>query len=690
LQQSEFDRLKLDLKKAAAAVSINVVGEDLVKNEAQANLAISLLKVFGSRSEGFLYIEPSTARSTTKPADVVLCTQTTGLVVFECKGWSPSFVERVQAGMVFRRTKGIVRGENPVDQVRSTMFDIKNSVERRSKGSIPLFLYFVALPNFPRSEWIAKGFSEDFPASELLLKEDLEPKQLMQRLLAAVKKATRNVGRTKGATVEEIKLSREAFGDSSLLQTDRMRSPSPENSLGWLIAEYDRSDKDLSEEQRQLSDLDVSGFPRVVRGVAGSGKSIVLANQAGRFLAASAQSDLFEAPQRKIAIVCFNQAFTAHLKNKVARSYRSRTLHALPESTFIGHLNGLFYKISKQIAEFRYISLKSGSSSEDRALQYLTQIKTILESKTQAAEDLLFDAIFIDEGQDLHPYEIEALHLLVKVNPETNERPLIIFYDDSQNVYARPRPIWKQLGIDVSRGNRARVMKECFRNTREIVTFAFNILLGSQAANPALVSMREFAGLAELRQSNLVEESDGLFQVKFAEREGERPKFEIFNSREEEMNHLRFQLDQLLTKEHVDATDILILTLKKELCHKIAAALEDLKDTGKVEGFVLPASRENGDKDKNIFMERHITVSTVKSAKGYEAHIVFLAGVEVFPSSSEGRAEFYVGATRAKLSLTVTGVRSSEVLSESGILLPELERLQERFESDALKATKQT
>lgn len=47
--------------------------------------------------------------------------------------------------------------------------------------------------------------------------------------------------------------------------------------------------------------------------------------------------------------------------------------------------------------------------------------------------------------------------------------------------YAKKRPRWKDIGIDVQRGDRARVMKDCFRNTREIVELGFNVLVGTQA-----------------------------------------------------------------------------------------------------------------------------------------------------------------------------------------------------------------
>lgn len=53
-----------------------------------------------------------------------------------------------------------------------------------------------------------------------------------------------------------------------------------------------------------------------------------------------------------------------------------------------------------------------------------------------------------------------------------------------------------------------------------------------------------------------------------------------------------------------------------------------------------------------------LTASTVASAKGYDAPVVFLLAVDMLRGdNTNDRARFYVGATRAKLHLVVTGVR---------------------------------
>ena len=49
-----------------------------------------------------------------------------------------------------------------------------------------------------------------------------------------------------------------------------------------------------------------------------------------------------------------------------------------------------------------------------------------------------------------------------------------------------------------------------------------------------------------------------------------------------------------------------------------------------------------------------LTMSTVHSAKGYDAAIVIVVGVDQFDTTVEGRALFYVAATRARHLLILT------------------------------------
>ncbi len=90
----------------------------------------------------------------------------------------------------------------------------------------------------------------------------------------------------------------------------------------------------------------------------------------------------------------------------------------------------------------------------------------------------------MDEGQDLFDEDYLFLMRLLRTNAETGLKNIVIFYDDAQNFYGRPRPAWHKLGIQVT--GRSSVMDTCYKNSKQIIEFAFNALLGVRAETRAM------------------------------------------------------------------------------------------------------------------------------------------------------------------------------------------------------------
>ena len=71
-------------------------------------------------------------------------------------------------------------------------------------------------------------------------------------------------------------------------------------------------------------------------------------------------------------------------------------------------------------------------------------------------------------------------------------------------------------------------MLECFRNTRQIVELAFNVLLGTQSLPEQRVQTRTYADINYLKQRGVIEETGDHVRVRFAEREYKRPDMQGF------------------------------------------------------------------------------------------------------------------------------------------------------------------
>ena len=663
-------KLWQELLSVVRNANIKVIGYDLVKNDAEAILLAAIIRAYGKSPAGFVYASPSRARSTLRPPDVVLCHPDVGLLVLDAKGHTIDKIEGLEAGSIKVRYQGRIKPKNVVRQVEDQMFEIDSDILKliRDRRAKPLTNCMVAFPNISESDWARKGYDKAHPNSQLLFREQLQrTSRLKKRVANLVCEGLQLSRKRKPLTVEQVGVIAQVFGNSDVINEARPpRAWVEQQKLGSYVDEMVALDKYLSEEQKTLSRLSVGGFPRLIRGVAGSGKSVVLANLVARFLHRKLDSlDEPNLPEMdvSVAITCFNHALVDFLRQKVRIAFREQTLTgSIPSNVLlVTYFNDLVWTLITQRGwPIQYIRVREVPDATTRATLYRQQMREFAHTNPEYYRTMCFDALFVDEGQDFEPEEFRLLLDLTKPHPKTGEKPIVIFYDDAQNLYGRSRPVWRDIGINVAVGNRSRVMRECFRNTRQIVELAFNILLGSQAPPDVRVQTRTYADVAYLKDQGLVEEVGDHFRVGFTEREYKVPQVQGFSDEAGELKWVAQEIVRLIRDEQVRPEDILVVFHKPslfdfgELERRIAADLPDLR-------FIHPFGKSD-DKDRYIFQPGCLTLSTVYGAKGYDAPIVFLVGADRFGNNREGRAGFYVAATRAKLLLYVTGLARRQSL----------------------------
>ncbi|QDV78928.1 AAA domain-containing protein [Botrimarina mediterranea] len=211
----------------------------------------------------------------------------------------------------------------------------------------------------------------------------------------------------------------------------------------------------MSEDQQRLCGLSLDGKPRLVRGVAGSGKTAVLAS----WLAQSLER-LGDRPDTTLWAVFANRTLQSLLVQSIEKAWRER--HAsdpLPwERVSVLHL----------LEVLEGILPTAGLQARDFGFDYDAAAAKFLNRADLDAIAPRCQAIFIDEAQDMGPSVLRLLSLLVEQSDPTdpNSRSVNIFFDNAQNIYGRGVPMWSRMGLDL-RG-RSTVLKESFRSTRPI------------------------------------------------------------------------------------------------------------------------------------------------------------------------------------------------------------------------------
>ena len=202
----------------------------------------------------------------------------------------------------------------------------------------------------------------------------------------------------------------------------------------------------LDREQERLAHHLGAGY-RVIRGVAGSGKTLVLVYRA-RYLAESF-------PGHRFLLTCFNVALSRALMHQVGAlpNIAVRTIDAIARQLGGGMTLRTNDDFIKQRERAVVVARESGDTAK-------------------------YDAVFVDEAQDLDQPALDLAHALLRERRED----FVVALDGAQNVY-RKTARWNPPGR-TARG-RTTFLRTCYRNTREIVEFAWRFL---QEANIAVVS----------------------------------------------------------------------------------------------------------------------------------------------------------------------------------------------------------
>lgn len=410
-----------------------------------------------------------------------------------------------------------------------------------------------------------------------------------------------------------------AFGGAmSLPQLDRVRwIMFPEVRVPSQDSLFDDDDPDadlpdvmqvMDLQQEQLARSLGDGH-RVIHGVAGSGKTMILGYRA-EYLA-KAQT----ATTKPILVLCFNEPLAVKLDAVFTAKGIADRVHARNFHKWCWH----------QLKSFGQPLPTQGKEMFDQMVDGV--IRAVDRGQIPSGQ---YQAILIDEGHDFRP---EWLKLVTQmVDPTTNS--LLLLYDDAQSIYERTRTrqfSFKSVGIQAQ--GRTNILKINYRNTKQILQTAS--LIAADLLSP---EDKDDDGIPVVRP------------ISYG-REGPAPLVIRLPCLRDEVERLA----ELLAEEHDSGGrawgDMAILCHDYTVMNACASALTRRRlphQVRKRSGDYRPA-------------QDAIKVMTMKVSKGLEFPIVAIPGVGSMPAPGADEKEearlFYVAATRAteKLLLTISG-----------------------------------
>lgn len=363
--------------------------------------------------------------------------------------------------------------------------------------------------------------------------------------------------------------------------------------------------------QQELLARSLGEGHRVIHGVAGSGKTMILGYRA-QFLA--------KVTTKPILVLCFNVALSARLDQYMRA-------HGLDEKVVVRHFHGW---CSDQAKLYQVDVPKGDSDYHDRLTDAI--IAAVERGRVPRAQ---YGAILIDEGHDFKP---EWLKLITQMlDPSSNA--LLMLYDDAQGIYktgAERKFSLKSVGIQAQ--GRTTILRINYRNTDEVLNvayqFAKDVLTPEEADDDGIpILLPESAG-----------------------RSGSPPALVLVNDLAAEVA----QIAKTVQRRRAMGTawsDMAVLCRSKYMGQRIAAALASAG---------VPHHWLNRDARSRFFdpTQDTVKVMTYHSSKGLEFDTVIVAGIGGLPIKTEESADearlLYVAMTRAMNHLMMTASKESE------------------------------
>jgi hypothetical protein len=400
----------------------------------------------------------------TRPDFVVLHPRR-GALILEVKDWRLGTIRRATREYFEIAPEGTAKVVmSPLQQARHCAIQVVNALERdpqlvqgdgpyKGKLAFP-WGHGVVFTNITRKQFDDAGLGEAIPAHLAICKDEMlesaDAEAFQQRLWAMF---PHTFGSRGAITLPQLDRVR-------WILFPEVRVPQQQCLFG-VGEEGDDEDAQLPDimrvmdlQQEQLARSLGDGH-RVIHGVAGSGKTMILGYRAEHL----AQTQT--AGSKPILVLCYNEPLAV----KLAASMRAK---GLEERVHVRH----FHKWCRdQLVAYHLLPDPNQRMSVDKLMaEYVQRVITGVDAGHIPAGQ--YHAILIDEGHDFAP---EWLKLVTQmVDPATNS--LLLLYDDAQSIYDRGQKrnfSLKSVGIQAA--GRTTILKINYRNTRQILQLAHRV-----------------------------------------------------------------------------------------------------------------------------------------------------------------------------------------------------------------------
>lgn len=545
-----------------------------------------------------------------------------GLLVLEVKDWRLDTIQRIDKETVtLLLQSGLINTRNPLYQARQYLMELLPLLAKdvallypeghRYQGKLCFpYGYGVVLANITRRQFDSTDLHEVLPLTKVICKDEMyesvDAEDFQKRLWDMYPYTFRDalslpqVDRIRGILFPEIRIPLQG----SLLLDNDLAVDQADGATPNILQVMDI-------EQEQLARSLKEGH-RVIHGVAGSGKTLILVYRCVH---------LAQQARKPLLVLCYNVTLATRLRWLIEQ-------RGLGEKVNVRHFHGW---CSDQLRLYHVPQPMQGEDFSDRLVQQV--VAGVEAGQIPRAQ---YDAVLIDEGHDFQP---DWFRLAVQmVDPETNA--LLVLYDDAQSIYSQKhrRPSFSFSSVGISAVGRTKVLALNYRNTAEVLGVAY-----------------EFAKevLAPIKAD---EDNVPLIAPKACQRHGDWPEVIELPTFGEEVTYLCQRLQEL-HRSGISWSDMAVLYRIRFIGEKMTQALQQAGIP--VEWMQIEGRSRNYRPDDDS-----VKVLTMHASKGLEFPVVVIPGLGYMPHQNNDPVDearlLYVAMTRAMERLILTHHRATD------------------------------
>lgn len=471
---------------------------------------------------------------------------------------------------------------------------------------------------------------------------------------------------------------------STIRKGKKRRDVSNPQSRGAKIRHLEDSIANLDNQQSRAVIETVDGVQRI-RGLAGSGKTIVLALKAAYLHA--------QHPEWKIAVTFNTRSLKGQLRQLINTFYIEQAsdepdweninvIHAWGAPGG-GERTGMYYQFCA-INNVEYYDFSTASSQYGRTDPFGDVCTKALKEATMP--EPIYDAILVDEAQDFSPAFLCLCYEMLKT-----PKRLVYAYDELQNLRSQSLPSPEdifgrnadgtpkvQLGLPVDgHPQQDIILEKCYRNSRPALVAAhalgFGIYREPEAAGESgLVQMfdqnnlwndigyKVLEGTLE-DGKHIVLGRDASTSPEFLETHSDVDDlivFKVFETQEEQDNWVAQEIKKNLEDDELRPDDIIVINPNPMTTKKLVAPIR-----ARLFEYGIESHTAGVDTAPDVFFSDHndsVAFTGIYRAKGNEAAMVYVVNSQDCYSShfdlAKRRNQLFTAITRSKAWVRVLGI----------------------------------